>query len=107
MFYKNDMVRLTFILVGGTIPSLNDDDWHYISSPKLKELYGLRNEFCIMADEEDKISLNSFEIEPNQIILRPLLFGDYENYIQNIIDIWEKMYGNILEKSFKVEEILK
>jgi len=88
------MLELKFILVSGTVLS-KDLDRHFISSNKLIELYQLPVDQCVCVDEEipERSYKNKDLINPYQIILYPRDFGDYEEHLRDLFNLWSSVYG--------------
>ena len=86
-------LNVKFILVSGKVPSINDNDWYYINAYQLISLYNLPKEMCVLVENEDLSSLEDCDINPWQIVLRPLYSGSYKKYLQCIIKLWRKSYN--------------
>lgn len=66
-----------YLVIGGTVPSKNDDQTHFIPAIKLVELYRVDPKECILIhDGRDKSMLLGMDIS-KLIILRPQPSGDY------------------------------
>lgn len=68
-----------YLLLGGSIPSNNDRDVHYISSKRLCELYGVNPRDCYFIDSEEQ--LIGFNLD-NLLILTPLIHGQYREFLE-------------------------
>lgn len=63
-----------YLVIGGTVRSVNDGQYHYVNPPTLAELYGVNIEECIFV--YDRINLIGMDAS-NLIVLRPDPTGRY------------------------------
>ena len=78
----NDEMK-KYLLLSGQLSSYNGEDFHYISAKKLQELYNLPINECILANNESDLNGINFD---NLIILRPRYNGDYNEYLEEVIN---------------------
>lgn len=76
---SSTIVAMKYKLVGGYVTS-SDGDHHYISAEKLRELYNLRPDECLLIDEytpEHKLRGYTQEFLDSLITLGPRPNGNY------------------------------
>jgi len=76
---KIEVIKKKYLIFGGYIHSKNDGDLHFISGDRLRQLYNINKEDCIIVNnEEDKMKIKGIK-RYEFIELYPKFDGKYEN----------------------------
>jgi len=67
---------MRYVLCPGYVQSNNDGQWHFITAPRLAELYGVDLKECFIYDRYDKSQLG-FRAKKGDLLLRPRRDGKY------------------------------